>query len=82
MTHHMVLGNICAKYEGNRSSGYEVMLQTWCDRHTHTYRKTDGHTAIIELPAAAKNSLVFAMYAWQSLRVAKPLEGTASMLSG
>ena len=28
MTHHMVLGNICAKYEGNRSCGYEVMLRT------------------------------------------------------
>ena len=28
MTHHIVLGNICAKYEGNRSSGYEVMLRT------------------------------------------------------
>ena len=34
MTHHMVLGNTCAKYEGNRSSGYEDMLRTrnnWLD---------------------------------------------------
>ena len=56
MTHHIVLGNMCAKYEGNRSSGYEVMLRTRCDRHTHAH--TDRHTAIIELPAAAKNDSV------------------------
>ena len=54
MTHYMVLGNMCAKYEGNRLRGYEVMLRTRCDRQTHR------HAAIIELPAAAKNTPRFA----------------------